>query len=78
MVTIWGLRLTVHIGRRSIGKGEDPRYEQLLTKGHGNPTVNALVKVYLPQAVLALRQRRGARHHRCARVGVGTVLRRCR
>lgn len=53
MVTIWGLRLGVHIGRRAIGKGEDPRYGQLLSKGHSNPTVNALLKVYLAQAVLA-------------------------
>jgi len=53
MVSIWGLRLAVHVGRRAIGKGEDPRYEQLLSKGHTNPTVNAVLKVYLPQAVLA-------------------------
>jgi len=53
MVTIWGLRLAVHVGRRAVGKGEDPRYEQLLSKGHTNPTVNAVLKVYLPQAVLA-------------------------
>lgn len=54
MVVLWGSRLAVHIGRRSIGKGEDPRYEELLGKGHANPTVNAALKVYLPQAVLAL------------------------
>lgn len=53
MVSVWGVRLAVHLGRRSIGKGEDPRYAQLLNKGHANPTVNAVLKVYLPQAVLA-------------------------
>jgi len=42
MVTIWGLRLAVHVGRRAIGKGEDPRYQELLSKGHTNPTVNAV------------------------------------
>jgi steroid 5-alpha reductase family enzyme len=30
LVLVWGLRLAVHIGRRSIGKGEDPRYEEML------------------------------------------------
>jgi steroid 5-alpha reductase family enzyme len=30
LTLVWGLRLAVHIGRRSAGKGEDPRYEQLL------------------------------------------------
>jgi steroid 5-alpha reductase family enzyme len=30
MTLLWGLRLAAHIGRRSIGKGEDPRYEQML------------------------------------------------
>ena len=35
MVAIWGLRLAVHVGRRSIGKGEDPRYEALLNRTRG-------------------------------------------
>ncbi|HEX4727590.1 MAG TPA: DUF1295 domain-containing protein, partial [Jatrophihabitans sp.] len=30
MTLIWGVRLAWHIGRRSIGKGEDPRYAELL------------------------------------------------
>lgn len=30
MVVVWGLRLSWHIGRRSRGGEEDPRYEQLL------------------------------------------------
>jgi steroid 5-alpha reductase family enzyme len=50
---VWGVRLAVHIGRRSVGKGEDPRYERLLRTGHANPVVNAIVKVYAAQAVLA-------------------------
>lgn len=53
MVAIWGLRLAWHVGRRSIGKGEDPRYAELLHKGHANPTVNAVVKIFAPQALLA-------------------------
>ncbi|HYQ67342.1 DUF1295 domain-containing protein [Actinophytocola sp.] len=50
---VWGVRLAVHIGRRSVGRGEDPRYEKLLRTGHADPLVNALVKVYAAQAALA-------------------------
>jgi steroid 5-alpha reductase family enzyme len=53
MVACWGLRLAIHVGRRSVGKGEDPRYTELLSKGAASPTVNAVVKVFVPQAVLA-------------------------
>jgi steroid 5-alpha reductase family enzyme len=34
LVTIWGLRLSFHIGRRNFGKGEDFRYKQW-RKQHG-------------------------------------------
>jgi steroid 5-alpha reductase family enzyme len=30
MTLVWGVRLAGHIGRRSIGAGEDPRYAELL------------------------------------------------
>ena len=50
---LWGLRLAVHIGRRSIGKPEDPRYEQLLSKAKGNADLYALRSVYLLQGLLA-------------------------
>jgi steroid 5-alpha reductase family enzyme len=53
MVACWGLRLAIHVGRRSVGKGEDPRYTELLSKGAASPTVNAIVKVFIPQAILA-------------------------
>jgi steroid 5-alpha reductase family enzyme len=53
MVSVWGLRLAVHVGRRSVGKGEDPRYTELLNRGAASPTVNAIVKVFVPQAILA-------------------------
>lgn len=52
MPVLWGLRLTQHIGRRSLGKGEDPRYEALLRKAKGNPDLYALRMIYLLQAVL--------------------------
>lgn len=44
LVAVWGLRLGWHIGRRSRGHGEDPRYEQLLSGGGG-----LVRKVLLPQ-----------------------------
>ena len=49
----WGLRLAVHIGRRSRGKPEDPRYAQLLAKAPGNPDLYAVRAVYLLQGGLA-------------------------
>ena len=54
LVLIWGVRLAWHIGRRSIGKGEDPRYEELLARGKGRPNLYALRVVYLLQGVLVL------------------------
>jgi steroid 5-alpha reductase family enzyme len=30
LVVVWGGRLAWHIGRRAVGHGEDPRYEELL------------------------------------------------
>ncbi len=52
--TLWGLRLAVHIGRRSIGKPEDPRYKELLVKAKGNSELYALRMVYGLQGLLAL------------------------
>ena len=51
---LWGARLAVHIGRRSIGKPEDPRYAKLLAKAKGNPELYAVRSVYLLQGGLAL------------------------
>jgi steroid 5-alpha reductase family enzyme len=53
LVTVWGLRLAVHVGRRSAGRGEDPRYTDLLQRGLPSPLANAVLKVFLPQAALA-------------------------
>ncbi|HEV2637684.1 MAG TPA: DUF1295 domain-containing protein [Actinocrinis sp.] len=52
LTVIWGGRLAVHIGRRSRGHGEDPRYVQLLAGGKGSPAARALRLIYLPQAVV--------------------------
>jgi steroid 5-alpha reductase family enzyme len=50
---MWGLRLAQHIGRRTVGRPEDPRYERLLSKARGNPNLYALRMVYLLQGLLA-------------------------
>jgi steroid 5-alpha reductase family enzyme len=46
----WGLRLAVHIGRRSIGKGEDPRYEEMLSD---RGQLQTIALVYGLQGLLA-------------------------
>ena len=38
----WGLRLAVFIGWRSRGKGEDPRYADLLSRAQGNRDLRVL------------------------------------
>jgi steroid 5-alpha reductase family enzyme len=52
LTAVWGLRLAAHIGARSRGKPEDPRYEQLLGKARGSRLWFAFTRVYLLQAVL--------------------------
>jgi steroid 5-alpha reductase family enzyme len=51
---LWGVRLAQHIGRRTVGKPEDPRYAEMLAKAKGNPDLYALRMVYLLQGILAL------------------------
>lgn len=51
LVGVWGLRLAWHVFRRSLGKGEDPRYENLLERATGNRTLYALRKIYLTQGI---------------------------
>ena len=51
LVLVWGLRLAVHIARRSRGTPEDPRYARMLARAPaGHRTGYALRKVYLFQA----------------------------
>jgi steroid 5-alpha reductase family enzyme len=56
LVAVWGLRLAIHIARRNHGKGEDPRYAEMLGDDHPPGAVTAYVvrKVYLPQAGVML------------------------
>ncbi|HEY2043412.1 MAG TPA: DUF1295 domain-containing protein [Jatrophihabitans sp.] len=50
MTLVWGLRLAVHIGRRSVGAGEDPRYAEML-RGRGK--LQTIAVVYGLQGLLA-------------------------
>jgi steroid 5-alpha reductase family enzyme len=56
LVAVWGLRLALYIGWRNHGKGEDPRYADMLGDDHapGAVTATVLRKVYLPQAVVMI------------------------
>ncbi|HEX5427304.1 MAG TPA: DUF1295 domain-containing protein, partial [Pedococcus sp.] len=36
LVGAWGLRLAWHMHRRNAGKGEDPRYAEMLGRERGN------------------------------------------
>ncbi len=49
---IWGGRLAAYVGWRSRGKGEDPRYTEMLGKAPGSRAAYALRKVFLLQAAL--------------------------
>ncbi|MCC7044459.1 MAG: DUF1295 domain-containing protein [Acidobacteria bacterium] len=52
MVTIWGVRLALHLARRNLGHGEDYRYRAMREKhGSGFPLIS-LGTVFLLQAVL--------------------------
>jgi steroid 5-alpha reductase family enzyme len=45
--TAWGARLATHVHRRSVGRGEDPRYAEMLA---GSGRVARIAKVFLTQA----------------------------
>jgi steroid 5-alpha reductase family enzyme len=51
LVTIWGLRLTIHLTRRNHGKGEDPRYAEWRKKSGRRFWLVSLFKVFLLQSV---------------------------
>lgn len=52
LTVVWGLRLALHIARRSRGHGEDPRYDRMLNKAPGSRDAYAFRKVYLLQGAL--------------------------
>lgn len=52
LVTIWGLRLALHLGRRNIGHGEDFRYVLMRRKYGTRFPFISLVTVFLFQGVM--------------------------
>jgi steroid 5-alpha reductase family enzyme len=54
LVTIWGMRLSLHIGLRNRGKSEDPRYRKWREEWGAHATARAFFQVFLLQGFLAL------------------------
>ncbi len=52
LVTVWGLRLGIYLGRRNLGKGEDYRYVAMREKARGRFWIISLGKVFLLQGLL--------------------------
>ncbi len=52
LVAIWGLRLTIHLARRNLGKGEDFRYRNWRREHGENWWWRSYFQVYLLQGVL--------------------------
>ena len=53
LVTIWALRLAVHIGARNIGHGEDFRYAAWRAQNPSSWWLRSYFKVFLLQGVIA-------------------------
>ncbi|QQS19908.1 DUF1295 domain-containing protein [Candidatus Saccharibacteria bacterium] len=55
LIIVWGLRLAWHIGRRFLHSSTtDERYVQLMHKWKGSVAVNAYLRIYVVQSLLAL------------------------
>jgi steroid 5-alpha reductase family enzyme len=53
LVTLWGLRLAIHIGRRNVGHGEDKRYQAMRAKRPKSFWITSLFTVFILQGTLA-------------------------
>lgn len=51
LVTVWGMRLSIYLGRRNWGAGEDPRYGEWRKKSGERFWLVSLFKVFLLQAI---------------------------
>ena len=49
LVAVWGVRLSIHMHRKSAGKGEDPRYRDLLERAGGASTATVVLRVFAIQ-----------------------------
>ena len=54
LVTVWGLRLSLHIFMRHQGKAEDVRYQKLRTLWGQQEPVKSLIYIYLFQGFLMI------------------------
>jgi len=54
LVTLWGLRLGIHILRRNWGKPEDYRYTEMRENWGGNAAFNSFFRIFMLQGVLML------------------------
>lgn len=52
IVTIWGLRLSIHIGQRNLGKGEDFRYQKWRQENGERWWYLSFTRVFLLQGAL--------------------------
>jgi len=54
LVIIWGLRLSLHIGFRNRGKGEDSRYRKWREEWGRYATLRSFFQIYILQGMLLL------------------------
>jgi steroid 5-alpha reductase family enzyme len=54
LVTVWGLRLALHIGLRNRGKAEDPRYLKWRSDWGSHAAVRAYFQIFLLQGFLSV------------------------
>ena len=51
LTAVWSVRLAIYMGIRGRGKGEDPRYVEMLARAPGNQKLYALRIIYGTQAL---------------------------
>ncbi|HEX8762531.1 MAG TPA: DUF1295 domain-containing protein [Candidatus Saccharimonadales bacterium] len=54
LVTIWGLRLSIHIYLRNRHKTEDKRYTEMRAKWGGSMYLQSYIRIFLGQGILLL------------------------
>ena len=54
MVTIWGLRLSIHLAMRNLGKGEDLRYVKMRERASSDWRFLSYVRVFMFQGFLQM------------------------
>ncbi len=52
MATVWGLRLTIHLAVRNLGKEEDFRYQAMRQRGGDRFWITSLVRVFALQGAV--------------------------